>query len=275
MRLLVPPRGRIFDRFGVGLADNRRNYRVVIVPEQTADIGATLNALAKLIEEATATAAVSSATPGASGSFVPVVVRANLDWREMARSRSPSPNCPVCRSSRADAYYPFGRTQGILGYVAAVSDKELTGTRCSNCPISHRQGRRRESEDPAARQRGTNQVEVNAYGRIVRDRPGGGATRSGCRLGRCRAAGFRHQTLRRRAERLCVLPTRWPAMISLVSSPSYTRCLPPGWPGRWRELTDPRNPLSNKAIGGLYPPGSTFAGGGAGRARSGISPRPT
>jgi penicillin-binding protein 2 len=30
-------------------------------------------------------------------------------------------------------------------------------------------------------------------------------------------------------------------------------------PAMWQELsTDPRNPLSNKAIGGLYPPGSTF-----------------
>src|ERR1700749_100970 len=49
LRLLGPPRGRILDRFGVGLADNHRNYRVVIVPEETADIDATLNALAGLI----------------------------------------------------------------------------------------------------------------------------------------------------------------------------------------------------------------------------------
>src|SRR5579862_4902714 len=49
LRLLVPPRGRIFDRFGVELADNRQNYRVVIVPEETADIEATLNAIGTLI----------------------------------------------------------------------------------------------------------------------------------------------------------------------------------------------------------------------------------
>src|SRR5580698_1947898 len=50
LRLLVPPRGRILDRFGVGLADNRQNYRVVIVPEQTSDIDATLDAIAALID---------------------------------------------------------------------------------------------------------------------------------------------------------------------------------------------------------------------------------
>ena len=51
LRLLAPPRGRIFDRFGVPLADNRQNYRVVIVPEQAGDIEATLDALGELIDD--------------------------------------------------------------------------------------------------------------------------------------------------------------------------------------------------------------------------------
>ena len=38
LRLLAPPRGRILDRFGVALADNRQNYHLVIVAEQTGDI---------------------------------------------------------------------------------------------------------------------------------------------------------------------------------------------------------------------------------------------
>ena len=33
-RLLAPLRGRILDRFGVELANNRRNFRVLIIPEQ-------------------------------------------------------------------------------------------------------------------------------------------------------------------------------------------------------------------------------------------------
>src|SRR6266852_697596 len=50
LRLLAPPRGRILDRFGVALADNRQNYRLVVVPEQAADLEATLAALGTLIE---------------------------------------------------------------------------------------------------------------------------------------------------------------------------------------------------------------------------------
>src|SRR5215475_12879181 len=33
-RLVAPPRGRILDRFAVELANNRRNYRLLIVSEQ-------------------------------------------------------------------------------------------------------------------------------------------------------------------------------------------------------------------------------------------------
>jgi len=50
-------------------------------------------------------------------------------------------------------------------------------------------------------------------------------------------------------------------VVALVSSPSYDPMLfATGLTqAMWQELsTDPRNPLSNKAIGGLYPPGSTF-----------------
>src|SRR2546430_14925787 len=50
LRLLPPPRGRILDRFGVPLADNHQNYRLVIVAEQAGDITATLDALGSLIE---------------------------------------------------------------------------------------------------------------------------------------------------------------------------------------------------------------------------------
>jgi penicillin-binding protein 2 len=37
LQLIAPTRGRILDRFGIPLADNHRNYRLVIVPEQAGD----------------------------------------------------------------------------------------------------------------------------------------------------------------------------------------------------------------------------------------------
>src|SRR5215475_7674028 len=45
LRLLPPRRGRILDRFGVPLADNRQDYRAVIVREQAKDVAAVLERL--------------------------------------------------------------------------------------------------------------------------------------------------------------------------------------------------------------------------------------
>src|SRR6266571_9578137 len=49
LTLLAPPRGRVVDRFGVALATNNQNYRVVMIAEQAGDIDATLNAIDQLI----------------------------------------------------------------------------------------------------------------------------------------------------------------------------------------------------------------------------------
>src|SRR5207237_6047231 len=50
LRLLPPRRGRILDRFGVPLADNHQNCRLVVVAEQAGDTATTLDALTSLIE---------------------------------------------------------------------------------------------------------------------------------------------------------------------------------------------------------------------------------
>ena len=49
LRLLPPPRGRILDRYGVELANNEQNYRVVLIAEQADSVEETLEALGKLI----------------------------------------------------------------------------------------------------------------------------------------------------------------------------------------------------------------------------------
>jgi penicillin-binding protein 2 len=79
LRLLVPPRGRILDRFGIEMADNHQNYRVVIVPEQTADIEATLNAIAGLINLTDVDRHRALRDAKRQHTFIPVEVRSNLD----------------------------------------------------------------------------------------------------------------------------------------------------------------------------------------------------
>jgi penicillin-binding protein 2 len=49
LQLLAPLRGLVYDRTGVQLANTSQNFRVLLIPEQTPDVEATLEQLAKLV----------------------------------------------------------------------------------------------------------------------------------------------------------------------------------------------------------------------------------
>ena len=48
--ILIPPRGRILDRFGVPIAINQEDYRVLIVPEQVKNLSQILERVASVVE---------------------------------------------------------------------------------------------------------------------------------------------------------------------------------------------------------------------------------
>jgi penicillin-binding protein 2 len=268
LRLLVPPRGRIFDRFGVEMADNHQDYRVVVVPEQTADIDGTLKAIGQLIDITDADRHRVLRDAKRQHAFIPVVVRANLNWDEMARIEVAVPELPgVSIEQGLLRFYPYGPIAAhVLGYVAAVSEKELTGDPLLELPDFRigKAGVERSQDLKLRGTAGTSQVEVNAYGRVVREiarnegQPGQDVVLA------IDAAMQDFVTKRCNSEQSvsCVLLDAVTGdVLALVSSPSYDPMLFSAGltQAMWQELsTDPRNPLSNKAIGGLYPPGSTF-----------------
>src|SRR5580692_10693572 len=268
LRLLVPPRGRIFDRFGVEMADNHQDYRVVVVPEQTADIDATLNALGTLIDLTDADRRRVLRDAKRQHAFIPVVVRSNLNWDEMARIEVAVPELPgVAIEQGLLRFYPYGPTAAhVLGYVAAVSEKELNGDPLLELPDFRigKAGIERSQDLKLRGTAGTSQVEVNAYGRVVRE-----IARNDGQPGQDVVIGLdaamQDFAMKRCASEQSVSCVLLDAVtgdvLALVSSPSYDPMLFSNGltSAEWQQLsTDPRNPLSNKVVGGLYPPGSTF-----------------
>ena len=199
---------------------------------------------------------------------MPVVVRANLSWDEMARIEVAMPELPgVSIEQGVTRHYPFGETAAhVVGYVAAVSEQELdrrSAARVAGFP--HRQERRREVAGPRAARHRRHQP-----GRGQRLWPGRArarARRGQARPGRRLSLDMALQdfvTQRCSAEQSvsCVLLDAVTGdVLALVSSPSFDPApFSTGLtPAMWQELSnDPRKPLSNKAIAGVYPPGSTF-----------------
>jgi len=268
LQLLAPARGRILDRFGAALAGNRQNYRVVVIAEQAGDITTTLDALAQLIEIGEGDRRRVLREIRRKHPFVPIAVRSNLSWDEMARIEVAIPELPgVAIEQGLTRSYPLGETAAhAIGYVAAVSEAELNGDPLLELP-DFRIGKSgiEKSQDAALRGiAGTSQVEVNAFGRVVRELarvPG----RPGKEVVSCLDAVMQDFLARRCSTEESVASVLLDAVtgdiLALVSSPSFDPApFATGLsPALWQRLSaDPRNPLTNKAIAGVYPPGSTF-----------------
>jgi penicillin-binding protein 2 len=268
LRLLAPPRGRILDRFCVALADNGHNFRVVVVPEQTGDLAATLAALASVIEIGDADRRRVLHEARRRHSFVPLVVRSNLGWDEMARVEVAIPELAgVAIEQGMIRHYPFGATDAhVVGYVAAVSESELTGDPLLELP-DFRVGKSgiEKSQDLRLRgMAGTSEVEVNAYGRVVREiahRPGTPGDDVVLGLDMAMQDFVTKRCAGEPGVACALLDAATGDVLALVSSPSYDPMLFSDGltQAAWQELsTDPRNPLTDKVIAGVYPPGSTF-----------------
>ena len=267
LRLLPPPRGRILDRFGEPLAVNRQNFRVLVVPEQTRDLQATLDALAELIGLSEYERESVTKKARRRSSFVPVTVRENLDWKEMARIQVNAPDLPgVIINEGLTRFYPQTETAAhVLGYVARVDEEDLTGDPLLQLPGFRigKQGMERKFDLVLRGSGGNSQVEVNALGRVIRE-----LERKEAEAGTDLSLTLDERLQRFTAERLgaesaasVVIDVHTGEVLVMASTPSFDpNVFNRGLTQReWNALSgDPRAPMTNKTISGQYSPGSTY-----------------
>ena len=268
LRLLLPRRGRILDRYGTPIAVNRENFRVQLVAEQTKDTVATLDALAQFIPVTELDRQRVMKEIRRRRAFVPATVRENLDWQDVSRIEVNSLDLPgIAINVGQSREYPFGSDAvHILGYVGAVTEEELTGESLLEHP-DFRIGKNgiEKAYDLGLRgTAGTRQVEVNAAGRVIKELE----TREGKRGDDVRLTidiELQRLAMQRLSQEksasAVVMDIRSGEVLLLASSPSFdpnefVKGLSSEY---WKTLTtDPRAPLTNKAISGQYAPGSTF-----------------
>jgi penicillin-binding protein 2 len=268
LRVLPPPRGRILDRFGVELAVNEQNYRLVLVREQTPDVGETLNALSQIISLSEHDYKRVLSEVKRKRAFVPVTVRDNLTWEQVS---SVSVNAADLAGASIEVgqtrSYPFGSAMShALGYVAAVSESELTGDPLLELP-GFRIGKNglEKQHDLALRgKQGNSHLEVNAYGRVIRElsrdegKPGRDAVLT---IDAGLQTFVQQRLMSEMSAASVVLDIKNGDVLAMCSVPSYDpSAFSRGLSTReWNGLiTDHLAPLTNKAIAGTYAPGSTF-----------------
>ena len=267
LRLLPPPRGRIFDRFGLPMAANQQNYRVIIVAEQTPSVSKTLAKLSNIIELTDYEIARVMREMKRKRSFIPLTVRENLSWEDVAKIEINAPDLPgITIEVGQSRYYPYGeKAAHLLGYVAVVSEKELTGDPLLELPDFRigKNGAEKAFDLKLRGRAGRSELEVNAVGRVIREldrregQPGDDIHLSID----AELQAYAHQRMGEQSGGCAVIDALNGEVLALVSTPSYDPSV--FYRGikseEWRALlNNEKTPLINKAISGQYAPGSTF-----------------
>ncbi|MBV8520993.1 MAG: penicillin-binding protein 2 [Acetobacteraceae bacterium] len=266
-RLIAPPRGPILDRSGTVLAGNNLNWRALLLAEQTQDVSATLDNFSRIVSLPDHERLRVEREVAHHRSFLPILVREFLSWDDMAKIEANSPDLPgIMVDLGTSRLYPFGaRFAHVVGYVAPPSEKDMGDDAMLALP-GFRVGRAgiEKSQDFRLRGKaGVVQLEVNAAGRVIRE-IGRNEGAPGQELGLTIDAELQKAVLARFGDESAsavVMDCRNGEVLAMATNPSFDPSVFASGvsQAQWDALNENRRkPLINKAVSGLYAPGSTF-----------------
>ena len=261
------PRGKIYDRNGVILADNHMVFHVGVIPQDVEDKGILFAYLGQVLgkdpEYLLRQFEIKKTAP-----FAPVVFPQNIT-RELAvkieEEKFIYPGLIVQQGY--ERFYPFSEAGAhVLGYVGRISEDEIgDNQRYGYTPLSFV---------------GKTGVE-ECYDAFLQGQPGGRQVEVDSRGTQVRLLGLKDPvvgsdivlTIDQRVQNaaqdllsgyrggIVVMDLSNGDLISLVSSPSYD---PNAFSDKNKSdkltsyFNDPYTPLLNRTVSGLYPPGSVF-----------------
>ncbi len=269
---LPPPRGLIFDRNGVLLADNLPAYTLELIPERVSDIERTIDDLSQVIEVSPRDRRRFKRLLEDARSYEPIPIRTRLSDEELARFAAAKYRFPgVEIGARLFRTYPMGETAAhLLGYIGRIStgDKrriEENEAQAEYAGSTHigKLGVEASYENTLHGRVGAEAVEVSAGGRTVRSLsrtaplPGSKLTLTiDARLQQLIEGWFGE----RRGALVAIEPASG-EILAMVSKPTFDPNLFVDGidPQSWQALNeDPDKPLLNRSLRGAYPPGSTY-----------------
>lgn len=270
VRLTLAPRGYIYDRNGVKLAENKKTFQAVFIKEQSKDYKKTLKRFNELLPLEEDEMKRIERDISRKRAFMPVRVKDNLTFEEMSLLQLNAPDLDgIVIEEGINRYYGAGNSSThVVGYVSLLNDKDLDGDREN--PLfdlpGYRIGRigiEHAFEEKLQGKPGVRKTEVNVYGRSVRvleDTPPIAGEDVHLTID-SRLQKYGLEIFGKESGSLILTDVRTGEILSLVSAPSFDPNLftMPLSVKNWKNLLEnPKTPLQNKAISGLYSPGSTF-----------------
>ncbi len=266
---LAPERGIIRDYFNVEIASNKQVYQIHLIPENTQSIEGVFFRLKTILNLSDKRIFSLKKKIAKQKPWEPIIVSDNLNWSEFSRInlflhelQGVEPIVSVAR------VYNDSSSAHVLGYVSQLSAKDLKNKEyLKDLSIPGmavgKIGLERRLDKDIIGQVGFQRYEVNAYGkRIKRIKVDPGkAGKSFKTTLDLEVQKYTAEILKDKAASVCVMDIYNGDIISLVSSPTFDpNAFVHGVErGYWNSLIkNEKKPLINKAISGLYPPGSTI-----------------
>lgn len=264
VRPLPAPRGALYDRNGLPLAETAPAFVLSIVPREVDDRESTLARLSILLEVPLAELRDAMAEASAD-SLWPVRIRRGLTFEDVVRVEERRAELPgVLVEVEPRRAYPASRSAvHMLGYVREATRAQVREGRYRAGELAGQSGLERVL-DPVLRGRaGGEYVEVDTLGRPVRvirreePRPGASVMTT---LDR-RLQEVAESALGGVTGAVIVMDPRNGDLLAMVSSPAFDLTRFSGSMGReeWLRLVrDPGHPLLDRSFQTEYPPGSIF-----------------
>ncbi|MDH4271087.1 MAG: penicillin-binding transpeptidase domain-containing protein, partial [Candidatus Aminicenantes bacterium] len=266
--LIAAPRGLILDRDAVILADNAASFKASIIRENCRDYDRSLVEIGRLLGITPEDLRKRIARYESLPAFRPIAVMDNLELKDVSRIEARRLELPeLVVETDPRRHYPFGDLAAhIIGYLQELTDVELksglypernlgdmigrTGVeRQYESILVGTDGRRLEVVDSQGRGRGEVSRKEPIPGRDISLTLDFDLQQKATRL------------LEGREGAIVVLDPRSGDVLALASFPTYdpNKFITRFSPQEWMDLTNRADhPLENRAIRGLYSPGSVF-----------------
>ena len=266
---IAPPRGVIQDYFGNEIASNQKIYQLHVVPEDTPDIDKLFVRLKSLINLTDQKIFVLKKRIARQKIWEATIISDNLTWSEFSRLnlflhelQGAQPIVSIAR------FYKDNSSAHAIGYVSEISVRDLKKRKyLKNLNIAGvavgKTGLESALDKEMMGTPGYLRYEVNAYGKRIKqvstnDGLKGTTYRTTLDLEIQKTAA---QALENVSGAVCVMDIYNGDVVSMVSSPNFN---PNSFvhgvkEEEWKKIqSNIDKPMINKAISGLYPPGSTI-----------------
>jgi penicillin-binding protein 2 len=265
----APPRGLINDYFGKEIASNRQVYQLHVIPENSENLEVLFFRLKSILNLSEKDITKIRKKIKSQKPWDPVIISDNLNWSDFSRInlflhdlQGVEPVVSVAR------LYKEPSSAHVIGYVSKASKKDLqtkeylqnkiaTGTRIGKTGLENK------LDSKVIGDVGYKRYEVNAYGKRIKEisiDPGKSGENFRTTLD-LDVQKLSSKLLEGKSGTVCVMDIYRGDIVSMVSSPVFdSNKFVHGINKKdWNSLIKHRDkPLINKAVAGLYPPGSTI-----------------